>query len=208
MHRPVLVTPPSTLPVTLAEAKAHLRVNALGSDGNLLANEDDALIEGLIRAATDHLDGWTGILGRCLVEQTWRQDYDAFAHCLPLPLGPLIQIDSVKWTGRDGVQHTLAQQDYAAVVDGGGRAAVRMADGFSVPGDLASSGAVSVTFRAGYPTIDNKSTVPAALKQALLLLVGAWYENREETVIGVSVAALPPSVAFAALIRPYRSLRV
>src|SRR5690606_10673336 len=70
MHRPVRVTPPAIQPVTLAEAKLHLRVDH---------DDEDALISNLIQAATGHLDGWTGILGHCLVEQVWRQDHDRFA---------------------------------------------------------------------------------------------------------------------------------
>ena len=64
MHRPVLVTPPAETPVSRTEAKAHLRVDGTG---------DDDLIDGLIDAAVAHLDGYTGILGRCMVTQTWRQ---------------------------------------------------------------------------------------------------------------------------------------
>uniref|UniRef100_UPI002AFFC390 head-tail connector protein n=1 Tax=Hoeflea sp. TaxID=1940281 RepID=UPI002AFFC390 len=89
MHRPVLVTPPAILPVSLAEARLHLRVDE---------DADDTLITSLIGAAVDHLDGWTGILGQCLVEQEWRQDFDAFASCLSLPLGPVTSITSVDYT--------------------------------------------------------------------------------------------------------------
>ena len=60
---PALVTPPSGAVVTLAAAKAHLRV-----DHDL----DDSAIGALIAAAEAHLDGYGGILGRCLLTQTWR----------------------------------------------------------------------------------------------------------------------------------------
>jgi hypothetical protein len=88
---------------------------------------------------------------------------------------------------------------YALNVDAGGRASIVFDSGISDP--------VSVTFRAGYPnTADNPPTsmVPDAIKVAILLFVGAWYENRETTAIGVSVAALPSSVATDALLAPYR----
>lgn len=208
MHRPVLATAPTTTPVTLAEAKVHLRVNAEDGEGQLLENEDDGLITALIQAATDHLDGWTGILGRCLVEQEWRQDFDRFARCLPLPLGPVSSIVSVKWRDRAGVEAPVNTDDYSLVTDAGGCSHVRFEDDFSAPSDLYQDGAVSVSYLAGYPTVTGASTVPSAIKAAILLLVGAWYENREETAIGVSVAALPSSVAVDALIAPYRVMRI
>ncbi len=88
MHRPVLITPPAIQPVSLAEAKLHLRVDH---------NDEDTLIESLTRAATEHSDGWNGILGRCLVEQVWRQDHDRFARQMIIPLGPVIAVQSITW---------------------------------------------------------------------------------------------------------------
>lgn len=216
MLRPVLVTPPAILPVSLAEAKTHLRIEPE-------AVLEDDLITGLTTAATDHLDGWSGILGRCLVEQEWRQDFDAFARCLPLPLGPVISISSVTWRNAAGQMSTVPTSAYALRTDAGGRSLARFDASYSFPVGLHESGAVSVMFKAGYATIPAKpeepgppvvpavpaqSTVPAAIKTAILLLVGAWYENREETAIGVSVAGLPNSVAVNALLAPYRRIGV
>lgn len=211
MHRPVLVTAPEILPVSLADAKLHLRIEPE-------VTLEDSLIGGLIKAAVSHLDGWTGILGRCLVEQTWRQDFAAFRSSLPLPLGAVISISSVTVGG-----NTVDASSYSLTTDAGGRSCVEF-DGFS------ASGAVSVTYVAGYatipevpavepgesdppdppgsPAIPAKSTVPDAIKIAILLFVGAWYENREETAIGVSVAGLPASVAITALLAPYRQVGV
>lgn len=201
MNRPILVTPPAILPVSLAEAKLHLRLDA---DVTL----EDTLVTGLIAAATDHLDGWTGILGRCLVEQEWRQDFEAFAPCLPLPLGPVIEIV----TALSGAA-AIDPGGYALKVDAGGRSFI-VFDGASVDGPVA------ITYKAGYATmpevpadgevaaIPARTTVPAAIKTAIMLLVGAWYENREETAIGVSVAGLPSSVAVNALLAPYRRVGI
>lgn len=176
MQRPVIVTPPEILPVSLLEAKAHLRVDF---------SDDDSLIEGLIEAATDHLDGWTGILGRCLVEQTWAETLDS-GSCA-LGLGPVIEIVSVE-AGGETVDPSL----YGLRTDAGGRSYV----------DCAISGPVTVTYTAGYAnTDDDQSTVPAALKAAIMLLVGHWYHNRE-AVVSSSVSELP--LAVASLIAPYR----
>lgn len=61
---PVLITAPVDLPVTLAEAKAHVRVDH--------AFEDSLLEDVYIRGAMSDLDGWSGQLGRCIMPQTWR----------------------------------------------------------------------------------------------------------------------------------------
>lgn len=195
MLAPVLITPPAMLPVSLDEAKAHLRVEEA-------ITEDDALIEGLIRAATDHLDGWTGILGRCLVEQEWRHNSDVSGSCVMLPLGPVIEIVSAT-NGPD----TIDPADYTLKTDAGGRSRVEF--GVSI------SGLVNVTYKVGYATIPQddgppvvpaQSTVPAALKVAILLLVGNWYANRETIVVGATVEKLP--FAVESLIAPYRRVGV
>jgi hypothetical protein len=74
---PTLITPAADLPATRDEAKAQCRV-----DGT----EQDALIDGLLASAVAHLDGWTGILGRCMMPQTWRVTVaDAGVVVLPFP---------------------------------------------------------------------------------------------------------------------------
>lgn len=203
MHRPVLVTAPAMLPVSLVEAKLHLRVDH---------NDDDALIEGLVRAATEHFDGWTGILGRCLVEQEWSQTFDGFAPELPLLLGPVISISSVT-VGSEAID----SGSYSLKVDSGGNSRV-VVDGVS------ASGETSVVYKAGYatipevpavpgdgeedpgtPAIPAKSTVPDPLKVAILLLVGHWYQNREASIT-TAINELP--FAANALIAPYRRVGV
>lgn len=191
MHAPVLVTPPDEMPVSRAEAKAHLRVD--GSD-------EDTLIDGLIASAVGHLDGYSGVLGRCLVTQTWRQDFDAFSgNTLRLPL-LAATISSVKVRSSDGTLSTVSSDDYALKQDARG-SYVRFDDDYSYPGDLAQANGVLVEFTAGYGAA---AAVPAALKAAILLLVGHWYANRE--AVGEAMAELPLGVA--ALIAPYRRVGV
>lgn len=198
MHAPILVTPAEMLPVSLAEARAHLRLDAV---------DDDAVVTALIAAATAHLDGWTGVLGRCLVEQVWRQDFDAFARCLPLPLGPVIEASTVTWRNSAGQIATVAISNYSLRTDAGGRSVVRFKDSYALPTDLHEVAAISVTYRAGYETTpgdgesDPVSSVPAPIKAAILLLVGNWFENRESVTAG-SMSELP--MAVNALLYPYR----
>lgn len=205
MHRPVLISPPERLPVALAEAKAHMRVDY---------DDDDALIEGLVRAATEHLDGWTGILGRCLVEQSWRQDFDRFERELCLPLGPVISIVTVTWRNAAGTLATVSPSAFDLRTDAGGRSLVRFDAGFVFPSGLHESRAVAVTYRAGYetipaqegpPIVPAKVTVPEPLRVAILLLAGHWYQNREAS-IPVAINELP--FAVDALVTPYRRVGV
>ena len=127
MHRPVLITPPAIQPITLAEAKLHLRVDH---------NDEDTLIESLIRAATEHLDGWTGILGRCLVEQVWRQDHDRFARQMIIPLGPVMAVQSITWRDPAGQLSTVPSGSYDLRTDEAGNAVIRFDVDYAFPANL------------------------------------------------------------------------
>lgn len=186
MRSPVLVTLPTDLPVALDEAKLHLRVD--GAD-------DDTLITGLLSAAVSHLDGWTGILGRCLVEQTWRMDFDRFDRCMALPLGPVMEIVSVTWRNAEGQLSTVSDDEYQTVTDGGGRTHLRFRNAYSFPAGVYERGAVSVTFKAGY------EEVPAAIKVAILLMVGHWFSQREAVSEG-NFTEVP--MAANTLLAPFR----
>lgn len=183
MLAPVLITPPGDLPVSLDLAKMHLRIDH---------DDDDVLISSLINTAVDHLDGWTGVLGRCLVEQAWRQDFDALARCLPLPLGPVIEIVSVDYVDANGSEQTMDPGDYLLRTDAGGRSVIELKL-------WPSSRSASVTYKAGF------STVPAAITTAILMLVAHWYANREATVPG-DIAIMP--MAVDSLLAPYRRVGV
>lgn len=67
MNPPILVTAPSQPVVPLQDMLDHLRVDH---------DDDDLRIMGIERAAVAHHDGWRGVLGRCIMPQTWRQDFD------------------------------------------------------------------------------------------------------------------------------------
>lgn len=86
---PVLVTPPASLPVTLEDARLHCRVDHY---------DDDTLLATLIGAATGHLDGWTGVLGRCIMPQTWRVTACSGDVVLPMPDVTAATVDDVPVT--------------------------------------------------------------------------------------------------------------
>ncbi|RYC10069.1 head-tail connector protein [Ciceribacter ferrooxidans] len=197
MIAPVLVTAADPI-VTAAQAMRQCRIDADALDAGAMA-EVTTLLEGYIAAATALLEGWNGILGGvCLGLQTWRQDYDDIAQCLSIPLAPVTGITSVTWRDSAGQVSTIDPAEYSLRTLSGGWSVCRFRDAYALPSDLDEVGAVSITFTAGY------ETVPAPIVQAILLTVGAWYENREETVIGVSAASLPEAVAVDRLVGAYK----
>ena len=98
-----LITPPTAEPLTLAQVKAHLRIDADITDA-------DALLTGLIPAARGQAEHRTG---RRFGVQTWQRAYDAFpAWSLMLPDPPVIDIVSIKYDDPAGAEQTLPPADY------------------------------------------------------------------------------------------------
>lgn len=189
MYDPILITAPTAKPVSVAEAKAHLRVDV---------SDEDTYIGTLIDAASAHLDGWTGQLGQAICEQTWRDQWDDFSSVMRLNLYPVQSVSSVKYIDTNGDEQTIdAANYYLMKLDGTWFVVFKF--NYTFPAlSVMDRPAVTIEYVAGY------DTVPAAICHAIKLIVGAWYENREETIIGVPVARLPDSVAVNALLAPYR----
>ncbi|MGB0694923.1 MAG: head-tail connector protein [Rhodospirillaceae bacterium] len=180
------VSGPATLPVTLAEACAHLRI-AVG--------EDDAFITDLISAATSHLDGEEGVLQRCLVQQSWTYTRDDLpSQGFQVPLVPA-SITSVSYVDSGGVTTVLAADQYTLSGDW----IYPAHSGITWPVPRSQADAVSVTFQAGFGAVED---VPQALKQAILLLIGLWYDQRAAVTTGEIGTVLPLGVD--ALITPFK----
>lgn len=165
----VLITPPAVEPVDLLEAKLHLRVD--GAD-------DDALILSLIRAAREWCEHFTN---RAFITQTWELWLDAWPaeSVITIPLPPLQSVVSLKYLDEDGVEHTISSDDY--VVDATsqpGRLALKSTAGWPSTA-LYPIGGVRLRFTVGYGNSAND--VPECVRQAIRLLVGHWYENRENS---------------------------
>jgi hypothetical protein len=62
--------------VTLDELKGPLAI----------PDDDDEYVDTLIAVATDYLDGYSGVIGRAMITQTWRQDFDGFSPASPTML--------------------------------------------------------------------------------------------------------------------------
>lgn len=194
MLRPVRTEPPADL-IDVGEAVAHCRVDPADS-------ETVALIGAYAQAATDLLDGWTGILhGRCLVTQTWEQSFGCFSDKLRLPLDPVQSISSVTYFDGDNAQQTLATSVYQKFTDERGPY-LALKPEQTWPSVYRRDDAITVTFVCGYGDAD---AVPQPIKTAALLLVSHWNTNRE-AVGATDLAELPFGVAV--LLRPYRRLTV
>jgi uncharacterized phiE125 gp8 family phage protein len=204
MKTPILVTAPAELPISLERLKSHLRIDdavGVAEDEASPPGEEDDTLTALLAAAVSHLDGYTGILGRCIMLQTWEQEFDALTRCMRLPL-PAINIVEVKCMTLGGDQVVLSQALYSLQHDGrgsfvnfDGSTAVDLGDG--------SAKSIAVRFTSGHA---NAADVPAAIKQALLLLVAHWYAHREAVVTGTIATSLP--FAVEALIAPWRRIGV
>ena len=192
-----LITAPTDAVLTLAEVRDHCRVD----DGDTAPN---TRLAALIAAATAYLDGGEGILGRCLLPQTWEYYGPTWPRNLPLP--PTIAVASVKYLDLAGVEQTLAVDQYRVIygttVAG---ATIWPAIGTTWPETDIAPDAVRVRFSAGYAPTDASppvSQVPLGIRQAMLLMVSHWYENRSEVVVGTSAVPLP--MGAAELLAPHR----
>jgi len=182
----ILITAPVAEPISLTETKAQLRVDN---------TDEDTLISGLIAAATAHLDGKDGMLGRCLVPQTWELVLDAFpSDGIEIPLPPLLSITSVTYVDTAGVTQTVSSDDYE--VDTANEPGWVMPGDAGWPSTMDTINAVRVRFRAGYEGDEGASPagatgVPVAIKLAMKQMIGHWFNSRESVVVGVSAADMP-----------------
>ncbi|MEX0854100.1 MAG: head-tail connector protein [Bauldia sp.] len=194
MLRPVLITAPALAPVSLAEAKAHLRVDH---------PDDDTLIGNLVDAATAHLDGRAGVLGRCMVNQEWRIDLADFnSVCLRLPFCDVSGV-VIKYDDAAEAEQTLAASNYRLLEDARS-SYLEFTDGFAAPTVFDKPNAVRITLVAGFGA--SAADVPAALRLAIKQLVAHWYGSREAVSVGNIGSELPLTVA--ALIQPYRRVGI
>lgn len=194
----VLDTGPSVEPITLAETREHLNLTAAGSPAT---HADDDLLNNLIAAARELVDGRDGFLGRALISQTWDLKLDRLREPITVPLPPLQSISSITYTDTDGNAQTLASTEYQVTGVGGfGKGKVVEAYGKSWPSTRNIPEAVTVTFVAGYGAA--AANVPEPIRTALKILVATWYENREALVTGTIATQLPLSVQM--LLAPYR----
>lgn len=163
-------------PLSVAEAKRHL---------NVTHTEDDSLIDDYIGAATAMLEQRTN---RCFVTQTrickmGGFDDTRYVHEreIFLPRSPLASVSSIAYLNSSGVSTTLATSDYLVHTD---EKPGKISEAYNAtwPATYGVQNDVTVTYLAGHSTAS--ASVPANVKQAVRMLVGHWYRNREATLVG------------------------
>jgi len=199
-----LITPPAAEPVSLAEAKLHLRVDF---------DEDDALIQVLISAARQAAEMLTQ---RQLVTARWRMVLDSFPGCgvMGVPAGqtftlpghailltksPVASVLEICYLDMAGFSQVMPSAHYT-VDKACEPARITPVFGQIWPVALPQIGAVSVTFDAGY---GSAADVPEGLKSWIKLRLGSLYAHREE-VASMARGRIDPLPFVDGLLDPYK----
>jgi uncharacterized phiE125 gp8 family phage protein len=164
-----LITAPAVEPVTREEAKAHLRVDS---------TDEDTLIDDLIQTAREYCEDYQN---RAYLEQTWELVLDSWpdGNEIVLDKPPLQSVTSVTCYDTTGAATVWASSNY--IVD---TASHRLALGYgkSWPSvTLQPVAGIVIRYVVGN---EEAASVSRRVRQAMLLLIGYWYGNREAGVIG------------------------
>ena len=171
-------TAPAVEPVTLSEAKAHCRIDT---------SLDDAYVSSLITAAREWVEQY---LDRTLVHTQWVMRFDRFppdgTMDIELPRPPMATAGTatavaLTFTFENGTTSTYSTASYR-VDRNGVPGTVKTLYGQTWPPHLQDDNAISVTWWGGYGA--SGASVPAAIRHAILMLVGFWYDNRSTVLVG------------------------
>jgi len=214
-----LITPPSVEPVSLELAKQHLRVDF---------PEDDRLIQMYIVAARQYAEKYTN---RAFFSQQWQLSLDHFPlpkfkttlnseerHDWPyfgaswdyfsirLPKPRCISVDSVTYLDLTATLQTLDPSTYFVDTSSEPARLVPAQNLFWPYTQQYLPGSVSITYTTGsYGDGVTVNTCPQTIVMAMLLLIGHWYEHREDASelnlknIPLGVGALLDTETFTAL---------
>jgi uncharacterized phiE125 gp8 family phage protein len=163
------VTQPAEMPVSLHEVKAQCRV---------VGNDEDAVLAGYIRAATDWVESSTGLR---LITQTWAWSTDAWPNrwCryLRLPLAPVQSITEVSYLNTSGLPQVLSPSIYTFRGE-----RLMLAPEATWPSIWHGLDVITVTFVVGFGPDHNY--VPESIRQAVQMLAAYWFSQREAASIG------------------------
>ncbi len=182
-----VITPPAPV-VTWEDADAHLK---LGGD-----EAEKPYVEGLIAAATAHIDGPDGWLGRAIGVQTLEARFGGLEHGseIRLPYPELIELVSAKYLDAANVEQNAAIE--AFYTHGASLASV---DGlWPWTGHSLRHEAIRVRYKAGY-----QNDIPAPVRVAILMMVGDMHRNRTSTQPG-NQSVVPMSTKIEDLLGPFR----
>lgn len=187
----VLKTGPASTPITLAEAKSFLRIDSDYDD-------DDNYITSLINVATGVVEEFTR---RRLITQTFNIFHDEFPPYIDLQVGDVASVTHIKYYDESNVLQTLAASNYDVDTKIRPGRIYQSEDG-DFPNTFDRPNAVEVEFIVGGAASD----IPAPIIQAIYIIVGRYYENRQDVVTGTIASELPLMVDH--LLTPYRLLEL
>lgn len=151
MRPPVLVTPPADPVVFIEDLKAQCLIEH---------SQDDAYLVQLEQAAVAYLDGWKGALGRCIMPQTWRQDFDCYG--------------KLRLAFPDVTEATVSYFDGTAFQTSGVTAELDQDFlGHFVTASGPETDRVRVVYTCGLPERNLEAAV-----MAVKLMVAHWHQNR------------------------------
>jgi len=189
-HRVQRVTAPTEQPVTVADAKRHLRVEH---------SADDLLIQRLIETAVAFVDV-KGALGKAMITQTWSEWFAPNPSEIILSLGPVQSVSSISYYDTDNALQTATLSNFY-VLGPSTRTVIKPKSGYTWPTTFTRDDAIKVQYVIGYG--DSFTDVPSTVRHAILMLVSHYYENRENELIGTISKTIP--FGFEALIDSERS---
>lgn len=208
-----VVTQPEREPISIAEARRHLRIEAF--EGSPPTHPDDDDIMGIyLPAAREWCENYSGL---ALATQTVEVAIGGFPvqysghwydlNGLPLPIWPVQMVESITYTDSDGIVQTMLDTDYS--VDPTWPGALYPAYGVTWPTARAMRNAVRMRVRVGYTLTSespNDMPLPRSLKNAIMLVMAYLYDNRENAQAarnGAGLAEIP--LAAQHLLDPYRT---
>lgn len=162
----VRVTAPATAPISLAEAKAQMRVEG---------GDEDSIIQRLIDAAVAFVDV-QGALGFAMITQTWAEWLGPNQSTVYLSLGPVQSVSSIKYYDTDGNLQTATLADFN-IFGTPNRISISPKTSKAWPITQTRDDAIKIEYVIGYGS--TSASVPQTVRHALLMLVAHWYENRE-----------------------------
>ena len=185
---------PATEPITLVEAKEHLRVDF---------SDEDTYIQTLIVSARKYCESYTN---KVFITQTWRQNINNFPNVIKLKVNPVVSLTSLKYYDGDETQQTITdssanlQKDFLSDV---GSLHQGLTNAWPSIGSTINP--IEITTVCGYGAA---SDVPDDIKHAIKIMVSHLYENREMVNVVVGGLAMQinmPNVV-KNLLSPYRIL--
>lgn len=184
-----LLAGPAEEPVSLAEAKAYLKVDDSAEDG---------LITTLIGAARLHVEGVTG---QALLAQSWRVVLDAWPEnrMVKLPVTPFMAVTEIMAYDDNGGGHAVPLAQFLSEPD-----RLLLPDAVAGMPALRARQGIEIDYVAGFGT--EPAAVPADIRQALLVLVGYWHEHRDAVIVAGSGAVVPSG--FDRLVAGHKRVRL